>query len=48
MNLNILPEVEALAVTSVDPLYGLCDGSGWVTVHKDGATVQEKCPICNT
>jgi hypothetical protein len=55
--LEILPEevegvvipadVSELLVTCIDPNCGTCGGSGWVTVYKDGATEQEKCPICN-
>jgi hypothetical protein len=47
VNDELLLPVEDLAATCTDPNCGTCGGSGWVTVYKDGATVQEKCPICN-
>ncbi|MGP4113916.1 hypothetical protein ACTWP5_23770 [Streptomyces sp. 4N509B] len=45
--INAPRDVRGLAETRVDSNCGVCGGSGWVTVHKDGATIQEKCPVCN-
>ena len=42
-----IPVADTILATATDPNCGNCGGTGWVTVYKDGATVQEKCPICN-